>query len=188
MSYILLVGLGNIGPEYANTRHNIGFMTIDKIKSDYNFPEFKEKDKYFFSKKKFDNIDVILVKPTTYMNNSGEAVTSLSTLYKIKPEDIIVIHDDLDLETGRLKIKQGGSNGGHNGLKSIDKYIGPNYHRIRIGIDHPRNFTPQIDVVNYVLGKFSPEQKEKEEKTISFISDKFNDIILKKFNSIISKK
>ncbi len=180
---ILIVGLGNIGTEYENTRHNIGFMTVDKIKSDYSFPDFKEKNKYFFSKKD----EIILVKPTTYMNLSGEAVLAISSMYKIKPEDIIVIHDDLDLETARIKIKQGGGNGGHNGLKSIDKAIGPNYHRIRIGIDHPRNHTPQIDVASYVLGKFTKEEKEKIEKSIEFISNNFENITLKKFDKILSK-
>ncbi|MCR5506504.1 MAG: aminoacyl-tRNA hydrolase [bacterium] len=180
---LLIVGLGNIGSEYENTRHNIGFMTVDKIKEDNNFPDFKEKNKYFFTKKG----DIILAKPTTYMNLSGEAVLALSSMYKIKPEDIIIIHDDLDLETGRIKIKQGGSNGGHNGLKSIDKAIGVNYHRIRIGIDHPRNFTPKIDVVNYVLGKFKPEEKEKIEKSINIISQNFDNLVSKNFDKILSK-
>ncbi len=179
---ILIVGLGNIGNEYENTRHNVGFMTVEKIQEEHNFPEFKEKNKYFFTKQ--DN--VILAKPTTYMNLSGEAVLSLSSMYKIKPEDVIIIHDDLDLETGRIKIKQGGSNGGHNGLKSIDKAIGPNYHRIRIGIDHPRNHTPQIDVVNYVLGKFNSEEKEKISKAIEKISKNYDNIISKKFDKIRS--
>ncbi len=177
---ILIVGLGNIGTEYENTRHNTGFMTVDKIKEDQNFPDFKEKNKYFFTKKG----DIILAKPTTYMNLSGEAVLALSSMYKIKPDDIIVIHDDLDLETGRIKIKQGGSNGGHNGLKNIDNAIGPNYHRIRIGIDHPRNHNPKIDVINYVLGKFSTEEKDKITKSIEILSKNFDNIISKDFDKI----
>ena len=118
------------------------------------------------------------------MNLSGEAVLALSSLYKIKPEDIIVIHDDLDLETGRIKIKQGGSNGGHNGLKNIDNSIGSNYHRIRIGIDHPRNHTPQIDVINYVLGKFTNDEKNKIIESIETLSKNFDKIISKDFNKI----
>lgn len=180
---ILIVGLGNIGTEYENTRHNVGFMAVDKIATDNNFPAFKEKNKYFFSKLG----DIIIAKPTTYMNLSGDAVLALSTMYKIKPEDIIVIHDDLDLETARIKIKQGGSNGGHNGLKNIDKAIGPNYHRIRIGIDHPRNHTPQISVIDYVLGKFKTEEREKIEKSIDILSNNFENIITKKFDKILSK-
>ena len=93
------------------------------------------------------------------MNLSGEAILAISSLYKIQPQDIIIIHDDLDLKLAQINIKQGGGNGGHNGLKSIDKAIGTNYHRIRIGIDHPRNFSPQIDVANYVLGKFKKEER-----------------------------
>ncbi len=177
---ILIVGLGNIGTEYENTRHNTGFIAIDKIKEDQGFPDFKEKNKYFFTKKG----DVILAKPTTYMNLSGEAILALSSMYKIKPEDIIVIHDDLDLETGRIKIKQGGSNGGHNGLKNIDNSIGSNYHRIRIGIDHPRNHTPQIDVINYVLGKFTNDEKIKIIESIETLSKNFDNIVAKDFNKI----
>lgn len=181
---LLIIGLGNIGNEYENTRHNVGFMIIDKIKEDYNFPDWKEKNKYFFSKNKIENIDIILAKPTTYMNLSGEAVLALSSMYKIPPQDIIVIHDDLDLETARIKIKQGGGNGGHNGLKSIDKAIGQNYHRIRIGIDHPRNYTPQIDVASYVLGKFKKDEKDIIKGSISHISEKFPSIIKKEFKDI----
>ena len=121
------------------------------------------------------------------MNLSGDAVLALSSMYKIKPDDFIIIHDDLDLDTGKIKIKQGGGNGGHNGLKSIDKAIGPNYHRIRIGIDHPRNHTPQIDVASYVLGKFTTDEYEKIQKSINTISENFENIISKKFDKILSK-
>ena len=179
---LLIIGLGNIGKEYENTRHNIGFMAIDEIQKKYDFPDFKEKNKYFFSKKD----DIILTKPTTYMNLSGDAVIALASLYKIPPENIIVIHDDLDLPTGKIKTKQGGGNGGHNGLKSIDKAIGTNYYRIRIGIDHPRNHTPQIDVSNYVLGKFFPEEKIIIDKTIKIISNEFDKIVKKDFSKLSS--
>ena len=124
---ILIVGLGNIGEQYSNTKHNVGFMAIDKIANDHNFPDFKEKKNYLFTKSKVENEDIILIKPTTYMNLSGEAVQSASTMYKIKPEDIIVIHDDLDIPTSEIRTKIGGSAGGHNGLKSID-----NSMRIRL--------------------------------------------------------
>ncbi len=176
---ILIIGLGNIGNEYENTRHNIGFTVIDNIKDHFDFPSFKEKGKFIFSKTKINGIDVIIAKPTTYMNLSGEAVLSLSSLYKIKPEDIIVIHDDLDIKTSEIRIKQGGGNGGHNGLKSIDSKIGPNYHRIRIGIDHPRNNNPQIDVSSYVLGKFTKQEKELLNQSIQTITDNFEKIIKK---------
>lgn len=183
---ILIVGLGNIGEEYKNTKHNVGFSTIDKIANNYNFPEWKEKNKYLFTKSKINDTDVILAKPTTYMNLSGEAVQALTTLYKIKPDDIIVIHDDLDLKTGTIKTKQGGGTGGHNGLKSIDSKIGNNYHRIRIGISHPRDINPNQDVASYVLSKFSPE----DTKTINFcienISKNIPQILKKDFLSLKS--
>lgn len=176
---IVIAGLGNIGNEYTNTRHNIGFMCLDKIKQDYNFPDFKEKPKYLYAKKTINGTEIMLIKPTTYMNLSGEALLSICTFYKVPSSNVIVIHDDLDLETGRIKIKQGGGNGGHNGLKSIDKAIGPNYHRIRIGINHPRNLSQKIEVSDYVLGRFSPTEKEEIEKSINIISDDLEEIISK---------
>ena len=181
---ILIAGLGNIGEEYKNTKHNIGFMTVDKIADDYNFPEWKEKNKYLFTKTKINDTDVILLKPTTYMNLSGEAVQAITTLYKIKPEDIIVIHDDLDLKTGVIKTKQGGGTGGHNGLKSIDSKIGNNYHRIRIGISHPRDINPNQDVASYVLSKFSPKKKKNITIQVENISKSLEKIIKKDFSSL----
>ena len=181
---ILIAGLGNIGEEYKNTKHNIGFMTVDKIADDYNFPEWKEKNKYLFTKTKINDTDVILLKPTTYMNLSGEAVQAITTLYKIKPENIIVIHDDLDLKTGVIKTKQGGGTGGHNGLKSIDSKIGNNYHRIRIGISHPRDINPNQDVASYVLSKFSPEDMKNITIQVENISKSLEKIIKKDFSSL----
>ena len=181
---ILLTGLGNIGEEYSNTRHNIGFMTIDNIATSYNFPNWKEKNKYLYTKKAINGIDVILQKPTTYMNLSGEAVQAIQTLYKIPIDDIIIIHDDLDIKTGEIRTKQGGSAGGHNGLKSIDGKIGNNYHRIRIGISHPRDTNPNQDVASYVLSKFNTIDKEKITKTIDKITQNFENIIQKNFNDL----
>ena len=182
---ILIVGLGNIGEEYAKTKHNIGFMLVDKICEKYNFPEFKEKNNYYFTKTNIFNTDITLLKPTTYMNNSGEAVLSFASYNKVKPENIIVIHDDLDLKIGKIKIKKGGSSGGHNGLKSIDKYIGPEYWRIRIGIEHPRNVAPQMDVASYVLSRFNKEQKEKIEETLNLLCEDFEKIAKMDFERIL---
>lgn len=181
---ILIAGLGNIGDEYKNTKHNIGFMTVDKIAEEYNFPEWKEKNKYFFTKTKIDNTDVILIKPTTYMNLSGEAVQSATAMYKIKPEDIIVIHDDLDLKTGIIKTKIGGGTGGHNGLKSIDSKMGNNYYRIRIGISHPRDVAPHQDVASYVLSKFSTKDTEIINSGIEKITKNLSKLIKKDFSSL----
>ena len=182
---ILVVGLGNIGEEYSKTRHNIGFMFVDMVAAEYGFPEFREKGNYFYSKAKLFGEDVILLKPTTFMNNSGEAVLAFSSYNKVKPEDIIVVHDDLDLKAGKLKIKKGGSSGGHNGLKSIDKCIGQEYWRVRIGIEHPRDVAPQMDVASYVLGKFTKEQKNKIDEILGFVCEKFEKIVKKDFERIL---
>lgn len=182
---ILVVGLGNIGEEYAKTRHNVGFMFVDKVSEKYGFPEFREKGNYFFSKVNVNGVDVVLLKPTTYMNNSGEAVLAFSSYNKVKPDDIIVVHDDLDLIAGKLKIKKGGGSGGHNGIKSIDKAIGPEYWRIRIGIEHPRNVAPQMDVASYVLGRFGVEQKEKVDATLDMVVENFDKVVKKDFERIL---
>lgn len=185
---IVIAGLGNIGEEYSNTKHNIGFMAVDKIANDYNFPEWKEKNKYLFSKQKINGEDVMLIKPTTYMNLSGEAIQAISTMYKIKPDDFIIIHDDLDLKTGIIKTKIGGGAGGHNGLKSIDSKIGNNYYRIRVGISHPRDVNPNIDVASYVLSKFSKPDMEKIQNQLENISKHFEKIIKKDFSNLSNNK
>lgn len=181
---ILITGLGNIGEEYKNTRHNIGFMVLDALAKTYEFPEWKEKNKYLYSKKVINGKEIILQKPTTYMNLSGEAIQSITSLYKILPEDIIVIHDDLDIKIGEMRTKQGGGNGGHNGLKNIDSHIGTNYYRIRIGISHPRDVNPKQDVASYVLSKFNKEEKEKIDEIIKIIEENFESILNKDFNKL----
>jgi len=157
----LIVGLGNIGNEYKNTRHNIGFIAIDKLLSNLNFTTI---NKPIFKGEVFKSGEYFLLKPSTYMNNSGESVEAVKNFYKIDNSDIIVIHDDLDLKLGSLKFKKGGGNAGHNGLKSIDKHIGNDYHRIRIGIGRPEN--RDIPIIDYVLGKFKKEELEKLEPVL----------------------
>ncbi len=181
---LVIAGLGNIGKNYNNTRHNLGFIAVNKIAEKYNFPEWKQKDKYLYSKHKIEDIEILLVKPTTFMNLSGEAILKLSTLYKIKSNDIIVIHDDLDLELGKIKIKTGGGNAGHNGLKNIDEKIGKNYHRIRIGISKPQNLN--TDIISYVLGKFSKQELEIIDRQINILLETFNEIITKNFNKALN--
>ena len=183
---ILIVGLGNIGPLYNNTRHNVGFMVVDKIQSECNFSEWKEKFNYLYSKGRIDNIDVMLIKPTTFMNLSGTALVKLVNMNKIPLNDIIVIHDDLDLDLGKIKIKQGGSSAGHNGLKSIDSNIGNGYYRLRIGISHPKNINLNISVADYVLGKFLSGEKMVIDEIISFISENFNLILKKDFSKFLN--
>jgi len=148
----LLVGLGNPGTEYASSRHNIGFMVADRLVRHYSFTSFKDKLKGQVATGEVDATKALILKPTTFMNLSGEAVLAASTFYKLTPKDIIVFHDDMDLPVGKVKVKRGGSAAGHNGLKSIDSAIGSDYLRVRIGVGHP---LPPMDTVGWVLGSFS---------------------------------
>lgn len=165
---MLLVGLGNPGTEYAKTRHNIGFMAVDEIVRRYSFPPFKEKGKGVLSSATIDNQKVFILKPHTFMNLSGEAVLGVYSFYKLTPKDIIVFHDDMDLPVGKIKVKRGGSSGGHNGLKSIDSHIGADYLRVRVGIGHPTN---KADVVNWVLGTFDSKDSAAIQDIISKMAE-----------------
>ena len=161
----LIIGLGNVGSEYFSTRHNVGFMMVDHIanrhKAQWNF---KAKFNAQISSIKDLDSQFLLCKPATYMNLSGIAVQSIASFYKVPGTQIIVIHDDIDLALGRVVSKFSGGAGGHNGLKSIDKHIGPNYHRIRIGIGRPENV--QQSVADYVLSKFTPAEASIMFKTL----------------------
>ncbi|MEC8099685.1 MAG: aminoacyl-tRNA hydrolase, partial [Pseudomonadota bacterium] len=144
----LLAGLGNKGKKYSDTRHNVGFNDIDKLVAHYEFKtEKKNLNSHTFRGIINDN-KIILLKPMTFMNNSGKSVSEISSFYKIPLKRIFIIHDDVDLSVARVKVKCGGSDGGHNGIKSIDQYIAKDYYRIRIGIGKPANF---IQVKDYVL-------------------------------------
>lgn len=152
----VLVGLGNPGQKYALNRHNIGFMAIDSIAATYNFPPFKTKFSASISEGTIGDHKVILCKPMTYMNLSGQPVGDLIRFYKVAPACVYVVHDDLDLETGKIKLKIGGGNGGHNGLKSLDQNISKEYWRVRLGIGHPGRSPVREDLVShYVLSNFS---------------------------------
>ncbi|WP_447871936.1 aminoacyl-tRNA hydrolase [Serratia fonticola] len=149
----LIVGLANPGAEYAQTRHNAGAWYVDLLAQRYNQP-LKEESKFFgyTARLNLAGNDVRLLVPTTFMNLSGKAVGALATFYRILPEEILVAHDELDLPPGVVKLKLGGSNGGHNGLKDIQSKLGnnPNFYRLRIGIGHPGD---KNKVVGFVLGK-----------------------------------
>jgi peptidyl-tRNA hydrolase, PTH1 family len=157
----LIVGLGNIGEKYQLTRHNVGFLVIDEMIKNLSTSNINKSN---FKADVFKSGYNLFVKPKTYMNLSGEAVYSIKEYYKIDMEDIIVIHDDLDLPFGTVKFKVGGGHGGHNGLKSLDANIGKEYIRVRVGIGKPQD---KNDVVNYVLGNFSKEELNKLEGIIS---------------------
>ena len=164
---ILIVGLGNPGPEYATTRHNVGFMIIDSfVPAD---TVWKKEKNALTTRVEKNGIKIILAKPQTFMNNSGAAVGPLMAFYKIPLENVVVIHDDMDLKVGTYREKIGGSSAGHNGIKSIDAAIGPDYRRIRIGIGHPRDFDSKMDPADWVLGKFDNEQLKQIETVIKSI-------------------
>ena len=163
----LLVGLGNPGTEYAATRHNMGFMAVDAIVRRFSFSGWKSAFKGQVLSAKIKNENILFLKPETYMNLSGESVLAAMSFYKIKPEDVIVFHDDLALPVGKVKVKTGGSSGGHNGIKNIDAHIGVNYMRVRIGIDQDH----AKDTVDYVLGKPSVEDKKTLEVVFQKIAD-----------------
>jgi peptidyl-tRNA hydrolase len=152
----LIVGLGNPGKEYEKTRHNVGFMTMDILSETLGVSINSEKFKGQYVKFKYKGEDVILLKPMTYMNNSGESVIQVMKFYKIDVKDLLVVYDDMDMPTGKLRLRQSGSAGGHNGVKSIIAHVGTqSFARIRVGIDkHPR-----IPVVDYVLGRFSKDEQ-----------------------------
>ncbi len=166
----LVVGLGNPGAEYAATRHNVGFMAADELHRRYNFSPFRSKFNGLIAEGQIEGEKVYLLKPQTYMNLSGNSVVQAANFYKILPENIVVIHDDMDLPTDKIKAKIGGGSGGHNGIKSIDSQITPNYNRIRIGVGHPANKN-EDNIVNHVLSGFAKADKENIENDIDIVAD-----------------
>ena len=171
----LIVGLGNPGKFHRNNRHNIGYKILDNIRKVYNFPDFSNKFKSEFSKSELNKKILFLLKPTTFMNNSGIALKEIKDFYDININNIYVIHDEIDLDQGRVKVKNGGGHNGHNGLKSIDKLIGKNYHRVRVGISRPSKiFEDAIseNISNWVLSDFtSDEKKQWLDKTIVDVTE-----------------
>jgi len=149
----LIIGLGNPGKKYELNRHNIGFLAVDYLINEFQASKISSK----FKGELFKAGEYLFLKPNTFMNLSGESVVLVKDFYKIPNEDIIVIHDDIDLKIGALRFKRGGSSGGHNGLKSIDRYIGNDYYRVRIGVGRPER---KDEVVNYVLSDFNKEELE----------------------------
>lgn len=152
----LFVGLGNPGQKYQGNRHNIGFMAMDEIFHRHKFSGWSRKFQGELAQGEIDGEKVLLLKPQTFMNLSGQSVQATAAFYKIPTDDIVVFYDELDLAPGKVRVKKAGGAGGHNGIKSIDQHIGPDYWRVRLGIGHPGN----KDMVSpYVLGDFSKEDK-----------------------------
>jgi PTH1 family peptidyl-tRNA hydrolase len=160
----LLVGLGNPGKTYANNRHNIGFMILESLEKFYNTPKFTKKFKSEYLKTNINENVVFLLKPMTYMNDSGIAVKEIKDFYNISVDNIFVFHDEIDLNPGDVRVKKGGSHNGHNGLKSIDQFIGKNYNRVRMGVSRPSKLYENNineNVSNWVLSDFTLEDKTK---------------------------
>lgn len=152
----LLVGLGNPGPSHAKHRHNVGFMAADAVAARYSFAPFKSKFRGHCSEGAVAGEKLLILKPQTYMNDSGRSVAEAARFYKVEPEAIFVVHDEIDLKAGKVRAKQGGSSAGHNGLRSLDDYVGPDYWRIRIGVGRP---ALAEDVVKYVLQNFTRDDQ-----------------------------
>lgn len=169
----LIVGLGNIGKEYDNTRHNIGFAAIDYIADKYNVDVKRIKFKGVYGETFINNEKVILLKPSTYMNLSGESIKEAMDFYKLKEEDIIVIYDDISLPVGRLRIRDKGSAGGHNGIKSIIQNLGTDvFPRIKVGVGKPEH-----DLISHVLGKFPEEDRKVLSKVMEVVYEAAQTII-----------
>ena len=173
----LIVGLGNPGKKYQNTRHNIGYMAVENIilaQQDY---KIKKKFNSIICEVQIDKNRVILVKPETYMNNSGDAVSQIANFYKIKSNNIFVLHDELDIPFGKIRIKIGGGNAGHNGLKSITNHIDNNYIRIRLGIGHPGR---KERVNGHVMGNFTGYEKNNLNQILNYLTHNMNEILNKR--------
>ena len=174
---LLLVGLGNPSPNNANNRHNVGFTIIDAINSEFKLSKQKPKFKGLLTTGKIDEQKIYAIKPLTFMNTSGLCIKELIEYFKIEPKNVFVFHDDMDIDFGKIKAKFGGSSAGHNGIESIDKFIGKDYSRVRVGIGHPKQ---KKKVNNHVLEDF----KEDEEEKIKEITDS----IVKLIPTLIDKK
>lgn len=180
---LLILGLGNPGDEYINTRHNLGFMFLDKVKKKFNFPEYKEKFIGFLSNKKILNNNVLLLKPKTFMNLSGNSLEQVIKFYKLSIKNIIVIHDDLDLELAKIRIKQNGGHGGHNGIKNIISKIGNDFTRIKIGIKSIHKISNTKD---YVLGKFNKIEQKEIDSSLDKLTNNFDFIVQKEFVKLLN--
>ena len=176
----LFVGLGNPGSQYENTRHNIGFRVIDKLVDDATARDIS---KTSFHGKLYRSANTFFLKPTTFMNLSGKSLLPVKQFFKIELEDIIVIHDDIDLPFGALRFKKGGGHGGHNGLRSIDAMLGKEYFRVRVGVGKPEHRT---QVADYVLHDFSPEEEAQLEQLITHVAKACKTLVSDELNVVKS--
>ena len=185
---LLFVGLGNPTPNSENNRHNIGFKIIDAINNKFNLSKQKPKFKGLLTTGNIGDKKIYAIKPLTFMNNSGICIRELIEYFKMNVQDVFVFHDDLDIDVGKIKVKFGGSDAGHNGIASIDKFIGKDYSRVRIGIGKPET---KIPVSDYVLDNFSDEEKEKLDNITNNILESLSILVDKKldlFSSTVNNK
>ena len=181
---LLLVGLGNPNPNDSNNRHNVGFIVIDKINAKFKLSKQKPKFKGLLTTGKIDEQKVFAIKPLTFMNNSGVCIKELIEYFKIEVKDVFVFHDDMDIDIGKVKVKLGGGNAGHNGIDSLDKNIGKNYPRIRIGIGRPQKNSSGAE---HVLDNFSGDEKRNLEKVTKNIIESLSILINKDLDLFSSK-
>ena len=181
---LLLVGLGNPSPNSLNNRHNIGFLIIDAINEKFKLSKQKPKFKGLLTTGKINEQKVFAIKPLTFMNSSGICIKELIEYFKINVKDVFVFHDDMDIDIGKVKVKFGGSNAGHNGIDSIDKNIGKNYSRIRIGIGRPKKNSTGTD---HVLDNFSNDEKGNVEIVTKNIIESLSILINKDLDLFSSK-
>lgn len=182
----VVVGLGNPGPKYENTRHNIGWRCVDMLCNEFSAVEKKDKFHSKLFEGKFKDKRLLLVKPMTFMNNSGTAVSEIVSYYKLNPEQIIIISDDVSMDVGRLRIRKSGSAGGHNGIKDIIELIGSNnIPRVKIGVGQKPN--PDYDLAAWVLGKFSKEDAQIVDKTLSSAVDAVKTLVTDGIVSAMNK-
>ena len=181
---LLFVGLGNPNPNNLNNRHNVGFFVIDAINQKFKLSKQKPKFKGLLTTGKIDEQKVFAIKPLTFMNSSGICIKELIEYFRIDVKDIFVFHDDMDIDVGKIKVKFGGSSAGHNGIDSIDKNIGKNYSRIRIGIGRPKKNSTGAD---HVLDNFSIDEKGSVEKVTKNIIESLSILINKDLDLFSSK-
>ncbi|MGF1610981.1 MAG: aminoacyl-tRNA hydrolase [Kiloniellales bacterium] len=167
---LLLVGLGNPGPRYARNRHNIGFMAVDAIVRRHGFGPWRKRFNAQLAEGSIAGQKVLALKPETFMNESGRAVGKAVQFYKLTPDRVLVVYDEIDLQPGKIRIKTGGGSGGHNGIRSIDSHIGANYRRLRLGVGHPGD---KDRVHGHVLSDFSKQDQAWLETLLDALADEF---------------
>ncbi len=188
MSMILFAGLGNPGPRYEKTRHNIGFRIIDAIVSEFGLPNYKAKFQAQVSEGWVESrgirTRIVAVKPQTFYNESGQAVGEAHRFYKMPPEDVVVFHDEVDLAPGKVRVKSGGGHAGNNGIRSVAAHLGPDFHRVRVGVGHPGD---KRLVSKYVLNDFTKTETAWLDPLISAIAENAALLVEKDTNGFMNK-